>query len=251
MLCYVSVRCNIEDTSIEESFFFFIPESRLILKSLEKEGSIRIRNEGGVDTTYTYGIRLIDKEGSLMGEGSGGGEVLAGEDSMISYSLPYGLVKGGYNLRLDLLDDRKDERLTTKFYLSLDGIEAEVLPKTDKPAYFYGDDVDVETLIRSLGPNISCATLKLRAYLPSLGYGIKVYPDVKNISSIKNDEGCVWFSTYDGLWRHKKGEGSWKQFNTSNSGIISNNLLSIDVDPSFVYIPHSGNKFMKNYPKSL
>jgi len=228
--------------SMTKRFAFFIPESDLRLSldrreySCGEEINIGVSNTGGVDAAYSYQLRLTDQECLPVGEDVGQGAVRADQVDTITYTLGGDLVSGGYNLRVDLKDEKKGKTLICQFYLEVDGLMAKVFPESDKLAYSYGEEVKVKTLIENLGPSISGATLKLKAYTIGGEYGLEVYPGVKNVSSIGHDGDFIWFGTNgEGVFRYSKASGDWLHLDISNSALPSNNILSIGVDSSLIY----------------
>ncbi|HAV42959.1 TPA: hypothetical protein DCX15_02960, partial [bacterium] len=237
----VSIALSMANTTHQE-FSYFIPESDL-LPHLEKRGysigdaaSITLLNKGGVDTTYTYTLEMVDSSGVRVMEETGRGGVVAGGEGVIGFTIPDQIVDGIYILTLCLRDERNGRERLSNFYLQIDGLAAEVFPKSLKPIYFYGDEVKTETTIENLGPFISKATLRLRAYTPPGEDVWDVYPEVKNVQAAAVDGDHILFATLNGLWVYRGGSGEWEHLDPTNSGLLSDQILSIGVDQESIYL---------------
>ncbi|MDI6703293.1 MAG: Ig-like domain-containing protein [bacterium] len=237
---------SLGEDEIIKKFSFVVSASRLEAYldkkyySCGKGGSIKITNAGGVDTNYSYNLRLVDWNGLVFFEEAGSGSIKAGDGLLvmdggkIGFMIPEQLVSGGYNLMLELKDEKKNEGIKRLFYINVNGLQARVTPKTEEKIYFYGDQVNASTLIEKLGLPINGASLKIRAY--ASGGEWTHYPDIRDVNAIVADGDYVLFGTAGyGVRRYNKKNDTWDLFDTSNSGLLDDNVLLIGVDTHYLW----------------
>ena len=92
-------------------------------------------NVGGVDTSVTYTMRLVDVRSVRLAEGSGATSTPVGARTVISLNLPAGMASGSYWLSVAGRDQDTQRSFSAGFLLAFDGIGATIDVKTDRPDY--------------------------------------------------------------------------------------------------------------------
>jgi len=170
------------NNSVSEEYSFFIPDLELSLTLDREEYSageditIRLENEGGVDTAYSYRVRLYDPYNSLFGEENLSGGIEAGEIIQLNHSILEKAMSGSYFLIADV-SERTGKTASMQKTLKVTGLESEIESWMDKLIYSLQEVIGLITEIQNKDGELKNAKLEWRVVAPtsSAEIPIKVY----------------------------------------------------------------------------
>jgi len=161
---------TVEFDGSTEEYYFFIPQSELVL-SIDKTGydagenlSINLSNTGGVDTTGDCSIRFYDSYGFMIYEGESQESVQAGESRALEFIIPEQTASGKYYLLVWCKDLTADKVTRLSKSCTVEGLEASVTSVTDKKTYFTDEDIFISTNITNLDGEIVDGALNLKIF---------------------------------------------------------------------------------------
>jgi hypothetical protein len=167
------ITVNVEKYNYTYEFYFFIPESKLILSSdigtynAGENVGINLSNIGGVDTMCEYSFKLSDSCLVTVYENSGMENVPAGESKTLVFPIPVQAVSGDYYLMAEGKNLSTGKMASILKTITISGISASFLASTNKDVYFTDETIGVSTNITNLNGSIDDATLNLRITTPS------------------------------------------------------------------------------------
>lgn len=149
------------------SFQFFIPHSKLEFSAdgdLRAGGhvSVSLSNVGGVDTTASYEIKLLNGRGFQVNVENGIQTLMAGQTTLIQLQLSDQLVEGTYYLSATATDLETGITETLTATYNIKGLKATFVSGTEKKVYFKGENITATANITSLDGAIRDAILSMR-----------------------------------------------------------------------------------------
>lgn len=234
-----SVTLRLTNTQTQ-SFHFTIPPSRLVF-SLERipyaqgeSGEFRAENKGGVDTGYSYELKLFDAENALLKTESGQGSLNAGATGAIPFTLPSSnLATGAYRLSLVATDVVLNKKVPFDAYIQVTGIGASLTTATDKKVYKTGESVNVSTTLIPTG-TLSDAMLHTKIYKKEAA--VETFTQLGSTASVLADGNLIWFGTaFKGAYKY---DTLTKSFTNYLSGIY---IRAIATDADYVYFATPSN----------
>jgi parallel beta-helix repeat protein len=196
---YHKVLAKFEAENITREYSFYVPGSSLNAEPIEEiiktnELGLRILNSGGVDTNYTYSIKVFGSYGyptttHIIYEEAGTGFIQAGESVTRSYTIPEDIVKmtpaqwikdGFYkifwiNIELEDLSSPYFWKKSLRLIYYLEAEPPSMLTAApEKLSYTLGEEIGVE--IKNIGGSAAdyIYTLQLFDY-PLVGGALKLY----------------------------------------------------------------------------
>ncbi|MGA8849840.1 MAG: thioredoxin domain-containing protein [Dehalococcoidia bacterium] len=157
------------DNSTEE-YYFFIPQSELVLTTdrtsydAGENLSIDLSNTGGVDTTGDCSIRFYDSHGLMIYEEESQESVQAGESKTLEFRIPEQAVGGDYYLMAWCKDLSTDKVTRLSKSCTVEGLKASLTSVTDKKTYFTDEDISISTNITNLDGEIVDGSLNLKIF---------------------------------------------------------------------------------------
>ncbi len=137
--------------SIAKNFDFVIPEDRLkfsidkIGYSAGEEIRLEIKNIGGVDGEYDYGIKLFDPRNIVRSEDRSRIKVQANALKALDFSIPDRVASGIYQLYVTCLNLKTGKKTIWTKNIEIKGIEASLTTKTEKKVYFTDEEIKAIT----------------------------------------------------------------------------------------------------------
>ncbi|MCL4266513.1 MAG: VWA domain-containing protein [Anaerolineae bacterium] len=134
-------------TVISQTGSFFVPPSRVIatmdqlVYAVGESPVVTLNNSGGVDGPVTGTLQLIDQYGISLTQHLVDVNVLAGQTTPISLTIPSGAISGPYLLTFK--GQNTDTAAGVNFQRSLDvsGVAASIQVHTAQPAYFSDEEI--------------------------------------------------------------------------------------------------------------
>jgi len=196
---YHEILVNFEVQNITRGYLFWVSGSYLNAEPIEEiiksnELGLRIQNTGGVDTNYTYSIKVFGSYGyptttHIIYEEAGASSIQAGESITRSYTIPEDVVKmtpaqwikdGFYkifwiNIELEDLSPPYPRKNTIRLIYYLISEPPSMLTATpEKLSYALGERIGVE--IRNIGGSAANYIYALQLFdFPLVGGTIKLY----------------------------------------------------------------------------
>ncbi|MGB9715959.1 MAG: PKD domain-containing protein [Thermodesulfovibrionales bacterium] len=186
-----------------------------------------IENTGGVDTSFSSYIYLVDRTDTLLDEKAITGLIMAGGQESLTYLLPDQLQEGIYTLWIELLDNKTNNITARTFSLDVSGLKGILSLKTDKDIYLFSAEATttLSTIINQNKP-ITDGNLHLEIVCANSSS-----PSTDSFHVIIEDEelGILHFSDY-----------------------FSSQELALPITPdqwggAYIEILHKGNKGLIDY----
>jgi len=170
--------------SVSKTANFSIPESKLNL-ILEKTDynagdnlTVKLTNEGGVDTSYDCPLKLIDAKGLKIVNQAFTGEILAGEIKDIILAIPSQATSGSYRVVAECLDTQTGDTVHFAKSVEINGLSASMTAQTDRGQYLGNETIATLASVNNQDGDIKNGLLNLQA-VQGAGFGEGEYQFIK------------------------------------------------------------------------
>ncbi|MEW6096355.1 MAG: hypothetical protein AB1567_07510 [bacterium] len=235
-------KVTIDETNpIIKEFDFVIKKAQLkftlpkLTYQQGEQGTITIKNIGGVDTTFDYNLTIRDKRGILLDEQEN--RFTLQPDSMLNqnFNIPEDTLSDTYYLAISCIDvNVKWNYWGFERVINVAGVKPVLNVQTTKQKYLSNENI-VGSI--TINPAVDDATLYLKILKEDEAW--TVYTGIgEYMETIGVDGDYVWFGGKYGVARYQKNTGSWTTF-TPPDGLKSWGITSIGVDEDAVWFGHS------------